>query len=233
MPIPAATRRAAPPRRRKKPSAPPYKPPMEEEATITEEEVLVPESTSVLADAEAVKIEVSLDVNQKPVITKKQFPPAKSESPPEPVKDSILVTEKSTSQTFVKSGDPNHTPEGSGAPSPPKEDCRMPSLLWGDIVEPAREQQNELGERSGIDVLEQVPAKPFVEVTKNEDHTELDAAADGGAKSNVLIAEPDVAENKPKQQLEDQDDSADVTSLSLVNEDTLKGGREPQPEGML
>ena len=164
MPIPAAPRRAAPPRRKKTPKLS-YESP-------AEEEIPLPESTSVLLADAGLKIQVPPDPGLKSVPTVGSPPPAKDESP-ESANDSILVTEKPTLQTLVQDGHHDKVSVDTRAPPPPEEDQPTPSLP------------------------EQVPQEPLAGTPENEP-IELDAAVDGEDKPNLLTAEPDVTEGKPE-----------------------------------
>jgi hypothetical protein len=211
MPVPAAPRRAAPPRRKKetpKPSDEPPAPSQEEETAVPEAKVPLPDSTpNLLADAENGKTDVAPDIDSKPAHSTEHSPPAVDNEPPELVKDSGLVTERSTSPALVRSGDHDDVPEDARAP-PPKEDQFIPPLPEETVAAVVEEGNKEIEERSGLDQPEEDRKEPLRQVSSDEEPTKsLEATAEDEAEPDVLTAEPNVedTEDKPEEQPEEEE----------------------------
>lgn len=211
MPVPAAPRRTAPPRRKKetpKPSDEPPAPSQEEETAVPEAKVPLPDSTpNLLADAEKEKTEVAPDTDSKPAHSTEHSPPSVEDESPELVKDSGLVTERSTSPVLVRPGDRDDVPEDARAP-PPKEDQSTPSLPEETVATVVEEGNKEIEERSGIDQPEGDLEEPLKQVSSDEGSTKsLEATAEDEGEPDVLTAEPNVedTEDKPEEQPEEEE----------------------------
>ena len=228
MHIPVAPRRPAPPRPKKTPKISDESPTKEGEV-LPEADIPLPESTSVLfTGAEGVQTEVPPNVDLKPVPTMKQSIQAKDESL-KPVENLSLVTDRSTFQTIVKSGDHDDVSGGTRAPSPPK-DWPAPLLSEEKLANLVKGEQGEIEERSRTEQSEQGLEEPLAEVTKTEEPPKLDATVDGEDEPNALTTEPDTAEDIPKEQPEEEG-STEVTYLPLVNDNKSKGSIKLQQEG--
>ena len=214
MPIPAAPRRAAPPRRKKdtpKPSEELPAPSQEEETVVPEAKIPLPKSTSnLLADAEGEKTEALPDIDSKPVPTVGPSPASVGDESPEPVKDSSLVTERSTSPTLVRPSD-HDVSEDARAPAPPVEDQPIPPLSEEKLAEVVEEGKKEIEKRSGIDQPEQGLEEPLNEVSNDEETTEPFDTAVEKEHLRALTAELDIkedAEGEPGEQSQEEEDEA-------------------------
>jgi len=214
MPVPAAPRRAAPPRRRKdtpKSSEEPPAPPQEEETVVPEAKIPLPESTSnLLADVGGEKTEALPDVDSGPVLTTEPSPPVKDESP-ESVKDSGLVTERSTSPMLVKPGDHDDVPEDARVPAPLVEEQPVPPLSEEKLAEVVEEGKKEIEERSGIDQPEQGLEEPLNDVSGDEETTGPSGTVVEKEHPKALTAEPDIkedAEGELGEQPEEEEEEA-------------------------
>lgn len=220
MPILAVPRRAAPPRRKKESPKPSDEPPTEEEANVPEAEILLPESTSnLLAEAEAEEAHMPSDLDLKPGPTMESSSLAEDESP-EPVNDTSLVTERSTSPTLVKSGDHEDIPEDARAP--PEEDQPAVSLSEEGLAELVEEGQKGIEERSGIDQPELDLEEPLAEVLEDEEPIKLGSTAGGEDEHEVLRVKPDIAQDTEEQPEEGDED--EVTRRAEIAARLAKSG---------
>ena len=230
MPVPAVPRRAAPPRRKKetpKPSDEPPVPSQEEDTPVPEAKVPLPDSTpNLLADVEGEKAEVPSDGDLKPAHTTEP-PPAKHEAP-EPVEESGLVTERSTSPTLVRSGDHDYVPEDARAPSPPQEEHPLPEEKLAEVVEKG---QKEIEELSGIDQPEQdlreSPRRPSGD---GEPPEPLGTTVKKEEEPKVVTAEPDAeddVEDKPEEQPEEEEENEAARRARITDRLAKSGGFNP------
>jgi len=230
MPVPAVPRRAAPPRRKKETpkSSDDLTSPQEEEIAVREAEIPLPDSVPP-ADVEGEKTEVPSDVDLKPAHATEPSPPQVEDESLEPVKDSGLVTERSTSPTLVKAGDHEGVPEDACAPSL-KEDQPMASLSEGKLAQVVEEGKKEIEERSGIDQPEQDLEEPLNEVSNGEEPTKPFGTAAEEGEHNVLTTEPDVekgARDKTEEQPEEGGDDEATRRARITARLVQSGGFNP------
>ena len=227
MPVPTGPRRAAPPRRRKdtpKSSEEPPPPPQEEETVVPEAKIPLPESTSnLLADVEGEKTEGFPDADSKPVLTAEPSPPLAKDESTESVKDSGLVTEKSTSPMLVKPGDHDDIPEDARVPAPPAEDQPVPPLSEEKLAEVVEEGKKEIEERSGIDQPEQGLEEPLNEVSDDET-TEPSGTVVGKEHPKALAAEPDIKEDAEGELGEQPEEEDEATRRARISARLVKSG---------
>ena len=236
MPVPAVPRRAAPPRRKKetpKSSDEPPAPSQEEETPVPETKVPLPDSTpNLLADVEGEKAEVPSDGASKPALAAEFSPPQDKDEAPESVRESGLVTERSTSPTLVRSGDHEDVPEDARAPSPPKEEHPLPEEKLAEVVE---EGKKEIEELSGIDQPAQDLREPPRRPSGDEEPAEsLGVTVEKEEESKVVTAELDAeedAEDKPEEQPGEEEVDEAARRARITDRLAKSGGFNPFASG--
>jgi len=225
MPVPAGPRRAAPPRRKKETPKSSDEPPPPSQ----EEETAAPEAK--IADAEGEKVEVPSDGDSKLAHATEPSPPVEGESP-EPIIESGLVTERSTSPTLVRSGDRDDVPEDARAPSP-REEHPIHSLPEEKLAEVAGEGKKEIEELSGIDQPKQDLKEPPNRLSSDgEPAKSLGTTVEKEEEPEALTPEPGVkedADDKPEGQLEKEEEEEDEATrrASIADRLAKSGGFNP------